>query len=182
MSPWLEWHHILKAKYNFLHKKHQMFPYIKSNLAVPIDRYHYSPPSWMTIEFTVASEVRRNISPSLITTCFAESCPGSQFLRRGFWSGQFSIKQCKDIPLTQQQCKDIFSQIQALSPLMADLLQFLSIRMEIPSHPMQQRYVKSFTSYTRQKGFTTKLSCYHLVQVKLHQVKMEFPLNHLLWK
>lgn len=71
--------------------------------AVPTDRNHYSPPSWMTIEFTVASEVRRSISPCLITTCFAESCPGSQFLRRGFWSGQFSVRQCNiNIPPIQQ--------------------------------------------------------------------------------
>lgn len=56
---------------------------------------HFIPPSCITIECTVASEFRRNKSPFLIKTLFSGSFPGLQFLRRGFWSGQFSAIQCK---------------------------------------------------------------------------------------
>lgn len=111
-----EWH--IQFKSRFPHKKHQATITIKATFVAPMVKDYYPPPSWMTIEFTVASEVRRNKSPSLITTFFAESCPGSQFLRRGFWSGQFSIKQHSiDIPSNPSKSKSTSSQIQALLSL-----------------------------------------------------------------
>lgn len=153
-------------------------PLYRASLGLPQTGVnYYLPPSWMTIEFTVASEVRRNISPSLITTCFPESCPGSQFLRRGFWSGQFSTKHHNtDRESNPTRCKKTtwqakprnschWTQVCMESKESLDLLP-----LEWKSHPFPNtRGMNSLFQYIKKK------KCYHKGQP--FQDKNEVPLT-----
>lgn len=161
---------------NVPHSKHQ---------AVPTDRNHYSPPSWMTIEFTVASEVRRNISPSLITTCFAESCPGSQFLRRGFWSGQFSVRQkCNiHIPSAQQNGRTPLAKSKHYHHVLRSEINgltsfnFLSKDGDpTPSHPAEIHQIFYFLHSGKRSHHKANLLPSN------SQNQNEILLNHLIWK